>query len=157
MNPQRQLAIGLGMMIAGLVAIAVGVAVASHDLFVGLILLFLVPLSVSSCGVVVALIGLVRQPDARSRSAVIRRIIGGAVLACVGSGFGFGALGTLSQLPDWAAGLNGAYLPEDGLSLFLSAGMCLLVGLASGALIALIWWLIRGRHVPQAALAQSPR
>jgi hypothetical protein len=143
MNPHRQLAIGLGTMIAGLVALAVGVIVASHDLFVGLILLFLVPLSVSACGAVVALIGLVRQPEARSRSAIIRRIIGGAVLACVGSGFGYGALGTLSQLPDWAAGLNGAYLPESGLSFSLFAGICLLAGLGSGALIALIWWKTR--------------
>ena len=153
MNPHRQVAIGLGVMIAGLVAIAVGVAVASHDLFVGLILLLFVPLSVSFCGAVVALIGLVRHPEARSRSAVIRRIIGGAVLACVGSGFGFGALGALSQLPDWFAGLNGPFLPEDGLSLSLFAGMCLLVGLGSGALIALIWWTVRGRHVPPAAVA----
>ena len=145
------------MMIAGLVAIAVGVVVASHDLFVGLILLLLVPLSVSSCGAVLALIGLVRQPEARSRSAVIRRIIGGAVLACVGSGFGFSALGTLSQLPDYATGLNGAYLPEDGLSFFLFAGMCLLVGLGVGAMIALIWRTIRGRHVPQAGVVQSPQ
>lgn len=143
MNPHRQLATGLGIMIAGLVAIAVGVAVSSHDLFVGLILLLLVPLSVSFCGAIVALIGLVRLPETRNRSAVIRRIMGGAVLACVGSGFGFGALGTLSQLPDWFAGLNGSFVPEDGLSLFLSAGMCLLVGLGSGALIALIWWKTR--------------
>ena len=125
MNPSRQLAIGLGIMLAGLVAITVGVAVASHDLFVGLILLLLVPMAVSFCGAIIALIGLVRQPEARSRSAVIRRIIGGAVLACVGSGFGLGALGTLSQLPDWFAGDNGPFLPEDGLSLFLFTGMSL--------------------------------
>ena len=156
MNPQRQVAIGLGIMIAGLVALAVGVVVGSHDLFVGLILLLLVPLSVAFCGAVVALIGLVRQPEARSPSGVIRRIIGGAVLACVGSGFGFGALGILGQLPDYAAGLNGAFLPEDGLSLSLFAGMCLLAGLGSGTLAALIWWKLRGRHVPPAAGTQSP-
>ena len=144
-------------MIAGLVAIAIGVVIASHDLFVGLIVLLLVPLSVSCCGAVLALIGLVRQPEGRSRSAVIRKIIGGAVLACVGSGFGFGALGTLSQLPDWFEGLNGAYLPEGGLSVLIFAGTCLLVGLGSGALIALSWWAVRGRHVPQAALTQSPQ
>ena len=157
MNPHRQVAIGLGIMIAGLVAIAAGVVVASHDLLVGLILLLFVPLSVSFFGAVVALIGLVRQPEARSRSAVIRRIIVGAALACVGSGFGFGALGTLSQLPDWFTGANGAYLPEDGLSLFLFAGICLLVGLGSGAVIALSWWTIRGRHGVPAAAVQSPR
>ena len=157
MNGTRQVAIGLGVMIAGLVAVAVGVVVGSHDLFVGLILLLLVPLSVSSCGAVLALIGLVRQPEGRSRSAVIRRITGGAALACVGSGFGYGALGSLSQLPDYAAGLNGAFLPEDGLSLFLFAGMCLLAGLGSGILVALIWWMIRGRHVPSAAVVGSPR
>jgi hypothetical protein len=154
MSPQRQPAIGLGIMIAGLVAIAVGVVVASHDLFVGLILLLLVPLSVASCGAVVALIGLVRQPEGRSRSSLVRRIIGGAVLACVGSGLGLGALGTLGQLPDYAAGLNGAFLPPSGLSIFLSAGMCLLVGLGAGILIALIWWKMRGRHLPHAPVGE---
>jgi len=157
MNPARQVAIGLGVMIAGLVAIAIGVAVAPHDLVVGLILLLLVPLSVSFCGAVLALIGLVRQPEARSRSAVLRRIIAEAVLAAVGSGFGFAALSTLSQLPDWFAGLNGTFVPEDGLSLFPFTGMCLLVGLGSGSLIALIWWTRRGRHLPPVAVAQSPR
>lgn len=74
MNRNRLVAIGLGVMIAGLVAIAAGVAVASHDLVVGLILLLLVPLSISFCGAVLAFIGLARQPEARSRSAVIRRL-----------------------------------------------------------------------------------
>ena len=157
MNGTRQLTIGLGIMLAGFVALAVGVLVASHDLFVGLILLLVVPLSVSSCGAVLALIGLVRQPETGSRSAVIRRIIGGAALACVGSGFGYGALATLSQLPDWVSGDNGPYLPEDGPSLLLFAGTCLLAGLGSGTLIALGWWAVRGRHAPKAALAQSPR
>ena len=157
MNPRRQLTIGLAITLAGLVALAAGVLVASHDLFVGLILLLAIPMSVSSCGAVLALIGLVRLPETESRSAVIRRIIGGAVLACVGSGFAYGALATLSQLPDWVSGDNGPYLPEDGPSLLLFAATCLLAGLGSGALIALGWWAVRGRHVPKAALAQSPR
>lgn len=144
-------------MLGGLAALTIGVVVASHDLFMGLILLLLVPLSVTSCGAIVALIGLVRQPEARSRSAVIRRILGGAALACFGSGFAYGALATLSQLPDWASGDNGPYLPEDGLSLLLFAATCLLAGLGSGALIALSWWAVRGRNTPQAALAPSPR
>lgn len=157
MNPARQVAIGLGVMIAGLVAIAVGAAVAPHDVVVGLILLLLVPLSVSFCGAILALIGLLRQPEARSRSAVIRRIIGEAALGGVGFGFGFGALSTLSQLPDWFAGRNGTFLPEVGLSLFPFTGICLLVGLGSGALIALIWWTRHGRHQPPTAVAQSPQ
>jgi len=144
-------------MIAGIVALAVGVLIASHDLFVGLVLLDVVPLSVSAGGAVLALIGLVRHPEPRSRSAVFRSIICGAALACVASGFGYGALATLSQLPDWLSGDNGPYLPEDGMSLLIFAGTCLLVGLGSGALIALIRWTIRGRHLPQEALAQSSR
>jgi hypothetical protein len=157
MNPPRQLTIGLGIVLGGLAALTIGVVVASHDLLVGLILLLLVPLSLTSCGAIVALIGLVRQPEAQSRSDVIRRIVGGAALACLGSGFGYGALATLSQLPDWVSGDNGPYLPEDGLSLLLFAATCLLVGLGSGAGIALGWWMIRGRHVKPAAVAQGAR
>jgi len=157
MNPHRQVTIGLSMITAGLVAVAVGGAVASHDLFVGLILLVLVPLSVSFCGIVLALIGLVRQPEARSRSTVIRRIIGVAALACAGWGFGFPALGILSQLPDYATGLNGTFLPPTALSVFLLPGLSLLVGLSSGAMIALGWWMIRGRQRAPRAVGYGPR
>jgi hypothetical protein len=114
-------------------------------------------LSISFCGAVLAFIGLVRQLEAGSRSAVIPRIIGGTALACLGSGFGFGALGTLSQLPDWFAGLNGAFRSESNLGFFAFAGMCLLTGLGVGILIGLIWWVIRGRHLQPTAAARGPR
>lgn len=127
------------MMIAGVVAVAVGAAVASHDLFVGLILLLLVPLFVSFCGAVVTLIGLVRKPEGRSRFSLDRRIIGVSALIGVGYGFGFPALATLGQLPDYAAGLNGTYLPPSALSALLLPGVGLLVGLAMGIVVALIW------------------
>jgi hypothetical protein len=157
MNRTRQAAIGVGMMIAGVITVVVGGVVASRDLIVGLILLLLVPLSVSFCGVVVALIGVVRHSEGASRSSVIRRIIGVGALAGVGWGFGFPALGILSQLPDYASGLNGAHLPAPALSVFLLPGTGLLVGLGLGALVALIWRTTRGRNVPSAAVAQSPR
>ncbi|HEY4152008.1 MAG TPA: hypothetical protein VGM38_01680 [Pseudolysinimonas sp.] len=157
MKPRQQLVIGLGIMIAGLVAVAAGAVVQSHDLVVGLILLFLVPQLASFCGAVVALIGLVRKPDGRSGSALIRTIIGAAALGSVGYGFGLGALGTLGQLPDYAAGLNGTFLPVPAsLSVFLLTGTCLAVGLGLGILVSLIWWKARGRHLQPTAQEQSP-
>jgi hypothetical protein len=154
---RKQVAIGLGIMIAGLAAIAAGVVVGSHNLIVGLILLFLVPLAVSFCGTMVAMIGLVRKPEGRGRPPLIPTIIGVAALAGVAYGFGYGALGTLGQLPDSTAGLNGTYLPVPaGLSVFLLEGMCLLVGLGSGILVAFIWWWkTRSRHRPLTPQEQS--
>jgi hypothetical protein len=122
-------AIGLGTIITGVVTVTVGTVVASHDLFVGLILLLLLPLSASSCGAMMAMIGVVRTPEDPSRSSVVRRIVGAAALAGVGFGFGYPALGILSQLPDYAAGLNGAFLPGSLLSDFFLPGVGLLVGL----------------------------
>jgi len=144
------------MMIAGLITIAVGVAVTSHDLVVGLILLFLVPLAIAFCGALLAFIGLARQREGGSRSAVILRIIGGTAVACLGSWFGFGCLSILSQLPDWFAGLNGVFRSDSNLGFFAFAGLFLLTGLGLGILIALGWWTVRGRHQLQAAPAQRP-
>jgi hypothetical protein len=157
MSPSRQLAIGFVMTIAGLAAVEVGVLVASHDLIVGLILLLIVPLSVSFCGVVVTLIGLVRLPDGRNRFSLNRKIIGVGALAGSGYAFGFSALGSLSQLPDYFAGLNGAFQPDAGLAVFLFVGASLLVGLGLGVLVALIWRKAGGRQVPSAAEVSGHR
>jgi ethanolamine transporter EutH len=160
MNRSRLVTIGLGVMIAGLVALAVGAIVASHDLLVGLILLLVVPLSISFCGAIVTLIGLARQPEPRRRSTHVRKIIGVVALAGVAIGFGYPALATLSQLPDYAAGLNDTFLPPTALStavsLLLFPGMGLVAGGSVGILVALIWWTTEGRHLPPAGAASSP-
>lgn len=155
MQRSRLVAIGLGIVIAGLVILVAGVLVASHDLLVGLILLLLVPMTVSFCGALVTLIGLVRQPEGRGRSSVFRTIIGVAACAGLGYGFGFPVLATLSQLPDYAAGLNGAYLPE-GPTVLLFPVACLLVGLVTGVLVALIWQKTQGRRLPHEAVDEPP-
>jgi xanthine/uracil/vitamin C permease (AzgA family) len=147
MPRSRLVAIGLGIMIAGLVTLMAGVVVASHDLLVGLILLLLVPMAVSFCGATVTLIGLVRQSAGRGRSSIFRTIIGVAACAGLGYGFGFPVLGTLSQLPDYAARLNGTYLPE-GPTVLLFPAACLLVGLVTGIPAALIWQKTQGNRMP---------
>jgi hypothetical protein len=157
MNPSRNIALGLGMIVAGVLALVVGAVVASHDLFVGLILLLIVPLSISFCGAIVTLIGRVRRHDARRRASIVRTIVGVAALAGLGFGFGYSALGALSQLPDYAAGLNGEYLPPSTLSVLLLPGVGLLVGLVLGILVALTWWAAEGRHLNPTTTTPSPR
>jgi xanthine/uracil/vitamin C permease (AzgA family) len=155
MQHSRLVPIGLGLMIAGLITLATGVVVASHDLLVGVILLLLLPTTVSFCGATVTLIGLVRQSEGRGRSSIFRTIIGVAACAGLAYGFGFPALATVSQLPDYAAGLNGAYLPE-GPTVLLFPAACLLVGLGTGILVALIWQKTQGRRLPPAAVDEPP-
>ena len=139
------------MIIAGLSTMALGGAVASPDLLVGLILLLLAPLIVSFCGALVVVIGLVRRPDDGSRPLQTRRIIAVGGLAGLSYAFGFLALSILSQLPDYAAGLNGSYLPAPIQPVFVIATIGLLAGLGLGILVALTWRTIRRRQVPQEA------
>ncbi len=157
MKSNRQLALGLGMMIAGLVVVGVSTLVASSDVVVGLVLLLLIPLSIAFCGAVVVFIGLVRKSASTGRFKVIRKIVGLGAIAGVGFGFGFPALGILGQLPDWAAGVNGAFISGStaGFSAFLLAGFGLLAGLVSGILVAFVWWVVRGRSLPLRAAAQD--
>jgi len=157
MTRTRQIIVGLGVLIAGLVALAVGELVGSNDLVVGLVLLLILPQAVSFGGAVVALIGLARHPTAPSGASPIPRIIGGVALAGVGVACGYTALATLSQLPDYAAGLNGVYAPPTFLAMILFPAVGLAVGLAIGGLVAFLWWVAEGRRARSEAVAARPR
>ncbi len=154
MKSNHQLVLGLGLIVAGLVIVGVSNLVVSSDVFLGLVLLLLIPLAISFCGAVVAFIGLLRTPENASRFRAVRRIIGLAAIAGVGLGLGFPALGILSQLQDYAAGLNGAFISGSsaGFGAYFLVGAGLLAGLCAGVLVALVWWVIRGRILaPQPA------
>lgn len=138
MNRARLLTAGLLVLIAGLAALAVGTLVGSHDLVIGLILLLIVPLATVFCGAVLALIGLARQPVRQAGSPPTRQIIGMVALAGLGAGSGYPALATLSQLPDYASGINGAFLPPTFLEVVLLPATGLALGLVAGSVIAVV-------------------
>jgi hypothetical protein len=152
MRSNRQLVTGLALILAGLVVVELGSIVASRDVFTGLVLLLVLPLAVSFCGAVLVFIGLARRPRSTSRARFMRRIVGLATVAGLGLALGFPALGTLGQLPDYASGLNGTFLSSSaaGIATFVIVGVGVLAGAGSGVLIALIWWVTRGRALPHA-------
>ncbi|MDQ1547331.1 MAG: hypothetical protein QOH69_2235 [Actinomycetota bacterium] len=152
MGRRRQLVIGLIMLIGGLVVIAIGTIFPSTDPLVALGWLLFVPVLVSICGTVLVFVGLARQIERAPRSAAIYRILGLAAVAGLGLALGYGAAGILSQVPDSLAGLNGPFVPgsAQGLSALFLIGVGLLVGLVIGAVVGLIWWSLRGRHMPSA-------
>ncbi|HEY4269447.1 MAG TPA: hypothetical protein VGM94_14790 [Galbitalea sp.] len=137
-------AIAVGLLVIGVVAIA-----ATTNLFVGLIVLLLTPLLIAFCGTVLVFFGLFRTHGSNWAGAV-RRLIGLAAVAGMGGGLAWGALGVLSQLPDYAAGLNGAFM--SGAWAITSTLVIMGVGLAAGgsvgAVIALIWWNAHRRAAP---------
>jgi hypothetical protein len=150
MSRRRQLAIGLIMLIGGLVVIAIGTSFPSSNPLVALGLLLLVPLLVSSCGTIFVFVSLARRPKRVRRSATVYRILGLGAVAGLGLALGFGAAGILSQVPDSLAGLNGPFVPGSavGLGAFILGGIGLSGGLVIAAAAALIWWSFRGRHLP---------
>ena len=152
MGRHRQLVIGLIMLIGGLVVVAIGAIFPSSDPLVALGWLLFVPVLVSLCGTVFVFMGLARHIERAPRSATIYRILGLAAVAGLGLALGYGAAGTLSQVPDSLAGLNGPFVPgsAQGLSTFFLGGIGLSTGLVIGAIAALVWWSLRGRHMPSA-------
>ena len=149
MHRRRELAIGLILLIGGLVVVAVGTIFPASDPLVALGWLQVVPSLVSMCGVVFVLVSLARRAISASPSATISRIIVWAGVAGLGLALAYGVAGGLSQVPDWLAGLNGTFIPgpQVGLSAFIVLGFGLFVGLVIGAIGALTWWNLRGRHV----------
>jgi hypothetical protein len=145
MGRRRQLVIGLVMLIGGLVVVAIGTISASNDPLVALGWLLVVPLLVSFCGAVFALVSLARSIGRVRRSAAVYRIVGLAAVAGLGLALGFGAAGIVSQAPDSLAGLNGSFVPGSapGLSAFILSGVGLSAGLVIGAVAASIWWSLR--------------
>jgi hypothetical protein len=141
MSRHRQLAIGLSALIGGLAAIAIGTIFPSSDAVVALGWLLLLPLLVSLCGVIFISVSLARSIGAVGRSVAGCRIVGLTASVCLGLGFGYGALGIVSQVPDSLAGLNGAFVPDSapGLGVFVCSGVGLLAGLMIGAVEAIIW------------------
>jgi hypothetical protein len=150
MGRRRRLVIGLIMLIGGLVVVAIGTIFPSSDPLVALGWLLFVPVLVSVCGTVFVFVSLARSVEGATRSAAVYRIVGLAAVAGLGLALGYGEAGILSQVPDSLAGLNGPFVPgsAQGLSAFFLSGVGLLVGLVIGAVCALVWWSLRGRHLP---------
>ena len=150
MSSNRQLFTGLGLIVGGLVVVWLGSLVATRDVFTGLVLLLVFPLVVAFCGAVLVFIGLARGPRSTGRAQFVRRVVGLATVAGAGLALGFPALGTVGQLPDYASGLNGPFGTDSYLSIacFFIVGVGMLAGAGSGILIALIWWVARGRNLP---------
>jgi hypothetical protein len=144
MGRRRQLVVGLIMLIAGLVVVAVGTIFPSSNPLVALGWLLLAPLLVSVCGSIFVLVSLVR----RRRTAAAYKILGSGAVAGLGLALGFGAAGILSQVPDSLAGLNGGFVPGSapGLGALILGGIGLSIGLVIGSGTALIWWTSLRRH-----------
>jgi MFS family permease len=150
MGRRRQLVIGLAMLIGGLVVVASGTIFPSSNPLVALGWLLVVPLLVSFCGTIFIFVSLMRSTERVRRSATVYRILGLAAVAGLGLALGSGAAGIVSQVPDSLAGLNGSFVPGSapGLAAFILGGLGLSVGLAFGAVAALVWWSFRARHLP---------
>lgn len=156
MHHRRQFVIGLILLIGGLVAIAIGVVFPFTDPVVALGWLLFVPMLVSLCGAVLVFLSLARSTEKVRLSTAVYRITALAAVAGVGLELGYGALGFLSQVPDSLAGQNGAFIPGSapGLSVFFLVGLGWAAGLVIGAVTALVWWRIRGRHLPPESFAR---
>ena len=148
MGRSRELAIGLTMLIGGLVVVGVGAILPSKDAIVALGWLLFLPALVSVCGAVFVAVSLARNFEGASPSATVRRIVGLAAVAGLGFALDLGAASILSQLPDSLAGLNAPFVPGStvALSAFVIGGMGLPLGLVVGAVAALLWWSLRGRR-----------
>jgi hypothetical protein len=149
MGRRRQLAIGLILLIAGLVVVAIGMMLPSNDPIVALGWLLLLPVLVSTTGAVFTSVSLARSFDGGSPFATVRRIVGLPAVAGLGLALGYGAAGLLSQVPDSLAGLNGPFVPGSapGLSAFFLGGVGLSMGLVIGTIAAIIWWTTRRRRL----------
>jgi hypothetical protein len=150
MGRRRQLAIGLIMLIGGLVVVAIGTIFPSSDPLAALGWLLVVPLLVSLCGAIFVFVSLARSLGRVGRSAAVYRIVVLAAVAGLGLALGFGAAGIVSQVPDSLAGLNGSFVPGSapGLDAFILSGVGLSAGLVMGAVAASIWWLLRATRPP---------
>jgi hypothetical protein len=150
---RRQLAIGFIMLIGGLVVVAIGTAFPSGDPLVAIGWLLFVPVLVAFCGTIFVFAGLARSPQTARRTPAPYRTVGSAAVAGLGLALGYGAAGIISQVPDSLAGLNGPFVPGPaaGLAAFTISTIGLSAGLVIGATIALMWWSVRGRHLPAEA------
>ena len=150
MGPRCQLVIGLIMLIVGLAVVAIGAIFPSSNPLLALGWLLLIPLLVSFCGTIFLFVGLVRSAEKVSLPATVCRIVGLASVTGLGLTLGFGAAGFVSQVPDSLAGLNGSFVPGPtaALGAFIIGGIGLSTGLVVGAVDALVWWSLRGRHLP---------
>jgi hypothetical protein len=146
---RHELIIGLTMLVAGLLVIAVGAVFPASDRLVAIGWLLFLPVLVSLCGTVFVCVSLARTRASARPSAVVYRIVGFGAMAGLGLAFAYGAAGILSQVPDSLAGLNGPYVPgaANALSAFLLGGFGLVIGLALGAAAAVAWWFVSGRHM----------
>jgi hypothetical protein len=142
MSRHRQLALGVILLITGLVVIALGAIFPSSSPLVALGWLFAVPSLFSLCGAVFVVVSLARSTGTAKPCAMVNRIISSGAVAGLGLALGWGAAGALSQVPDWLAGLNGSFVSGSalGISAFVLAGIGLATGLMVGALVAILWW-----------------
>jgi hypothetical protein len=143
------------MLIGGLAVVAIGTVFHSSDPLVALGWLLLVPLLVSLCGAIFVFVPLARGSAGVGRSSTVYRIVGLAAVAGLALTLAFGAAGIVSQVPDSVAGLNGSFVPGSapGLAAFVLGGIGLSTGLVVGAVAALVWWSVRGRHLPPELVA----
>jgi hypothetical protein len=150
MSRHRQFAVGLFMLIGGLVVVAIGAIHPLADPFVAIVYLLGVPALVASCGTVFVFVSLARSKAPATRSASVYRIARLAAVAGLGLALAYGAASSLSQVPDWLAGLNGRFIPSSSSALgeLALGGIGLLMGLLIGAVGALVWWAFRARHLP---------
>lgn len=148
MGSHRQLAVGVILLAAGLVVVAIGTVFPAADPVVALGYLLAAPMLVSFCGTVVIVVAVARGITKARRSAPASRIVGLSAVAGLGLYVGYGVAGVLSQVPDSLAGLNGPYVPGSapGIAAFELAGFGLFAGLVIGAVVALVWRAYRRRH-----------
>jgi hypothetical protein len=145
---RRSFAIGRILLIGGLVVVAFGTIFPSSNPVMALGWLLLAPSLLSCCGATFVFVSLARSAEAASRSGTVYRIIGSAAIAGLGLALAYGVAGTLSQLPDTLAGLNGPFIPgRASPSMFFLSGVGFAVGIVIGTIDALVWWRLRGRHL----------
>ena len=150
MRRHGQLAIGLIMLIGGLVVVAIGAIYPFADPLVAIVYFLGVPALVSSCGTIFVFLSLAPSTATATRSASVYRIARLAAVAGLGLALGYGAAAGLSQVPDTLAGLNGRFIPSPASAFgeLALGGIGLLMGLLIGAVAARVWWAFRGRHLP---------
>lgn len=146
----RLLAAGAGLLVGSLAVLVYDTFSAHNQPVMVLLLLLLVPSVGALAGAVVLLIGLARRPITEGRSQVVGRIVLLASIVGVALGLGLLVAGIVSLISDWAEGLTGLLGAgfAIGLSAFLSIGGGLVCGLVAGLIIALFWWIARGRQLP---------
>lgn len=146
----RHLAGGASLLVGSLVFLVLGTLTAHSQPVVELVLLLLPPSVGALAGAIVLLTGLAKRPITEGRSQVFGRIVGLGTLAGVGLGLGLLVVGIVLAIPDWAAGFTGMLGVGFGVgvSALFSMGGGLVGGFAVGLIIALSWWVARGRQLP---------